>query len=141
MPAHADPPPSTRYAGDRRRDAKRALYEGRYDDSWAVLIGIDRYQHYNPLRLAARDAVAMARALIEHRWFPGEKVFLLVEPDEALRPDLQAWLDATRLGDRYRRSATKQQIEDVLFDKLAAVKADDRVVIYFAGHGLPRPPN
>lgn len=152
MPTPADRPASTRYAGDRRRDAKRALYEGRYDDSWAVLIGIDHYRHYNPLRLAARDAVAMARALVEHRWFPREKVFLLVEPDEPLRPDphawlepshpdLKAWLDAARLGDRYRRGATKQQIEHVLFDELAAVKADDRVLIYFAGHGTRRPPN
>src|SRR3954452_887942 len=112
-----DPPAATRYAGDRRRDAKRALYEGRYDDSWAVLIGIDRYHNdidgchddnYNPLRLAAADAVAMARALVKHRRFPLEKVFLLVESGKPLLPDprnLQAWLDKTPLGDRYRRSA------------------------------------
>src|SRR5262245_27862557 len=100
MPTPADPPASTRYAGDRRRDEERTLFEGRYDDSWAVLIGIDRYQHYNPLQLAATDAVAMARALVKHRRFPLEKMYLLVESNEPLRPDLQPWLDAVHLGDR-----------------------------------------
>jgi hypothetical protein len=105
MPTPADAPASTRYAGDSRRDAKRALYEGRYDDSWAVLIGIDRYEHHDPLRLAGADAVAMARALVKHRRFPLEKVYLLVDWDESSHPDLEAWLKATPLGDRYRRSA------------------------------------
>src|SRR4051794_41738498 len=53
---------------------------------YTTLFRSDRYHNdidgchddnYNPLRLAAADAVAMARALVKHRRFPPEKVFLL----------------------------------------------------------------
>jgi len=142
----ADRSASTRYVDDGRRAGKRALYREQYDNSWAVVIGIDRYADasYRPLRFAAADAVAMARALIEHRHFPREHVFLIAMPGAPLRHDLQAWLRAnrTRLGS-YQRSATKRQIERLLFDALAsgARRADDRVLIYFAGHGRSRAPD
>lgn len=142
MPPTADQQSSSRYVDNGKRAARRSPYKGQYNTSWAVLIGIDRYadSHYRELRFAAADAVAMARSLIEHRRFLPENVFVIAEPAIPLRDDLRSWLtsNAGRLGG-HQQNATKQRIEKILFETLASrVRADDCVLIYFAGHGLPR---
>lgn len=91
-----------------------AAYIGaQYGKSWAVVIGINEYQHNIPkLRYAAADAQAIGQEL-EARGFTVIRV-----------------LD---------QQATAQRIRDVLGDQLPAkMKPEDRLVVFYAGHGETR---
>jgi peptidoglycan/xylan/chitin deacetylase (PgdA/CDA1 family)/uncharacterized caspase-like protein len=91
---------------------------GPYRESWAVVIGIDNYSVWPRLRYAVNDARAVQELLVrKYRFKPGN-VFTLFDQD-----------------------ATRQNILSLLGDKLAnpeMVKRDDRVFVFFAGHGATR---
>jgi len=85
-----------------------------YADSWAVLIGINRYQHPRipRLRYAVNDAQSVERTLLAQGFRP-ERIFILTDD-----------------------KATKGAIERLLGDQLRQqVGADDRLLVFFAGHG------
>ena len=95
-------------------EPKPALYR----ESWAVLIGIDDYTKWPKLRYAVNDANGMRDILVRKFKFKPEHVFTLVN-----------------------REATRENILSVLADKLGnpqLVKRDDRVFVFFAGHGITR---
>ena len=81
--------------------------------SWAVVIGINTYRHPEipALSYAVNDARSVAAALA-HLGYTSERIFLL--------------LDA---------QATRQGIENVLYDRLRAAGTNDRLFVFFAGHG------
>jgi peptidoglycan/xylan/chitin deacetylase (PgdA/CDA1 family)/uncharacterized caspase-like protein len=98
--------------------AKQARVSSPYRDSWAVVIGIDDYAKWPRLRYAVHDAQSIRDVLIERYQFKPENVFLLRD-----------------------REATRENILSLLGDKLAnpdLVKHDDRVFVFFAGHGATR---
>ena len=81
-----------------------------YGESYALVIGVDRYEDTNisPLGGAVRDAKAVTNML-----------------------RAQGFKVRTRLNEQ----ATKKEIMGLLGEKLRkATRADDRVLIYFAGH-------
>ena len=81
-----------------------------FKDSHAFIIGIDDYQHLSPLSTAVNDAEGLARQLEEeHRYIVHGPLL------NSTRAELEAWLEKTMS---------------------AVVGADDRVMIYFAGHGI-----
>ena len=85
-----------------------------YTDSWAVLIGINDYQHPRipKLRYAVNDAKAIEGALLG-QGFRRDRIITLLD-----------------------RKATRTAIEEVLGDDLRVkVGKDDRVLVFFAGHG------
>jgi formylglycine-generating enzyme required for sulfatase activity len=87
---------------------------GFYTDSWAVIIGINDYQHPRvpKLRYAVNDARAIEGALLA-QGFRRDRVITLLD-----------------------RKATRSAIEEVLGDDLRSkVGKDDRVLVFFAGHG------
>ncbi len=89
-----------------------------YRDSHALIVGIDRYTHWPGLHHAVRDAKAMQDALVTRFGFKAENVTAL-----------------------YDGEATRANILRALNDKLAdakRVKRDDRVMVFFAGHGSTR---
>ena len=87
-----------------------------YGSSWAVVIGINAYQHLNPLTYAVNDAVAMRDLLVDTFGFPTQNVFLLKD-----------------------KEATKEAIEAIFIDTLPGQTGpDDRVFVFFAGHGARR---
>jgi peptidoglycan/xylan/chitin deacetylase (PgdA/CDA1 family)/uncharacterized caspase-like protein len=89
-----------------------------YRESWAAIIGIDNYQNWPKLRYATNDAQGVRDVLIQKYSFKPENVFMLLDQD-----------------------ATRQSILSLLGDKLAntdMVKHDDRVFVFFAGHGATR---
>jgi peptidoglycan/xylan/chitin deacetylase (PgdA/CDA1 family)/TolA-binding protein len=89
-----------------------------YNDSWAVVVGIDKYRSWPRLAYAVNDARGMKELLISRYHFKPENVFLLLDEE-----------------------ATRERILNVLGDKLAdpaRVKKDDRVLVFFAGHGVTR---
>jgi peptidoglycan/xylan/chitin deacetylase (PgdA/CDA1 family) len=87
-----------------------------YARSWAVVVGIDAYAAWPRLSFAVRDAEGVRDALIERFGFEPERVISLFD-----------------------RDATRQRILEVLGDELPArVGPDDRVFVFFAGHGATR---
>jgi formylglycine-generating enzyme required for sulfatase activity len=84
-------------------------------EAWAVIIGVNRYHHPRipRLRYAVNDARSVERALREQGFSP-QRIVTLIEDD-----------------------ATKARIETVLGDELRQrVGRDDRVLVFFAGHGM-----
>jgi peptidoglycan/xylan/chitin deacetylase (PgdA/CDA1 family)/uncharacterized caspase-like protein len=88
-----------------------------YRESWAAIIGIDDYVNWQKLQYAVRDAMGVKELLIQKYSFKPDHVFTL--------------LDA---------QATRQNILSLLGDKLggAMVQHEDRVFVFFAGHGATR---
>ena len=78
----------------------------------ALIIGVEQYDspHWKALPGAKRDAQAIHRMLVERYGFKAEDTRLLLD-------------------------ATSEQAEDALVALQESVKADDLVLIYFAGHG------
>src|SRR5437764_1358325 len=89
---------------------KRASpYKAEYATSWALVIGIDRYQHTSRLVHAKNDAEAVGEMLRDRFGFT----------------NITSLLDAYASRDQIRKS----------FLKFTSVGPDDRVLVYFAGHG------
>ena len=89
-----------------------------YANSWAVVIGLDEFQNPKVSRLnyAANDATSMAQAL-ERLGFPKENIIRLVN-----------------------QHGTKAEIDRVLSSVLRRrAGPQDRVVIFFATHGVTLP--
>jgi peptidoglycan/xylan/chitin deacetylase (PgdA/CDA1 family)/uncharacterized caspase-like protein len=88
-----------------------------YRESWAAIIGIDDYANWQKLQYAVHDALGVKDLLIQKYSFKPDHVFTL--------------LDA---------QATRQNILSLLGDKLggAMVQHEDRVFVFFAGHGATR---
>lgn len=89
-------------------------YHPFYQSSWALVIGINSYQHVSPLSYACNDADAVSNLLISEFEFPTENVFVLKDG-----------------------KATKQAIMDRFLGFSDKVNnPDDRLLVFFAGHGL-----
>lgn len=102
-----------------------------YDNSWAVVIGINGYSSgITPLNYAVQDADGFARLLVSDLGFKPEQVFVILDPPSAA-PDAPYTVAAQR--------ATKDDIEHLLEDDLPEKTGpDDRLLIFFAGHGERR---
>jgi hypothetical protein len=95
------------------------LYAPRYNSSWALVVGVGKYQAsaIHDLRGPVSDAEDIAEVLINIYNFPSDHVTLLTDDEatgNAIRDNLEA-LTTSR------------------------IKPDDRVLIYFSGHGIVRP--
>lgn len=88
-----------------------------YRSSWALVIGINDYSSLPPLNHAAYDAGDVAELLMRRFAFPIEQVILL-QDEAATRNNILRTFD----------SVINQR----------NVAPDDRIMIYFAGHGLTR---
>ena len=83
-----------------------------YDNSYALIIGIDKYENVKPLNYAVKDAESIQDILVNTFDFPKDNVRLLTNED-----------------------ATKQSIIEAFSDITTKAEDNDRVLIYFAGHG------
>ena len=89
-----------------------------YRESYAVVIGIDEYAAWPKLRYAVNDAKAIRDTLVDKYGFKAQNVTLLANQD-----------------------ATREKIIAALGGTLAdarKVKREDRVFVFFAGHGATR---
>ncbi|MGM9482272.1 polysaccharide deacetylase family protein [Roseateles sp. NT4] len=89
-----------------------------YRDSHALVIGINQYSAWPKLSHAVRDAQAVRESLVTRFGFRADNVTLLTDA-EATRANILKALNE-RFGDAKR------------------VKRDDRVFVFFAGHGSTR---
>lgn len=89
------------------------IYEPHYNNSWALIIGINDYQIFPPLGYASNDACAVAQLLLEKFAFPSDNITLLT--------------DGTAT-----KSTILEEFYKIVHEK---AEADDQVLIFFAGHG------
>ena len=83
-----------------------------YDDSWALIIGIDKYDNVQNLNYAVKDAESIQDILVNTFDFPESNVTLLKNEEANKDAILKAFSDLTKTAEE-----------------------NDRVLIYFAGHG------
>lgn len=89
------------------------LYRHKYTNSWALVIGINKYIAVNPLGYACNDANAVANVLKTTYGFPEGNVTVLLD-----------------------ENATKLNImKEFLKFANDHIQVDDRIVIFYAGHG------
>lgn len=95
-------------------NAKKAYYR----ESWAVIVGINDYQNWPKLRYCVNDADSVEQMLISQYGFKKSNIIKLLN-----------------------KEATRERIVWALGDQLAdpnKVGKDDRVFVFFAGHGATR---
>lgn len=90
------------------------LYLPNYTNSWALIIGIDKYEHVSPLLHACNDAKAVAKQLVDEFDFPKANVNILLNKDATRDKIIKAFLN---------------------YADDASVDDDDRILVFFAGHG------
>lgn len=97
--------------------SETSIYLPRYESSWALIIGINNYEKCSPLGYACNDACATTALLVSKLGFPAENL--------------------TQLNDR---QASKASIlaSFLGFADTRKVRPDDRLFVFFAGHGLTR---
>jgi peptidoglycan/xylan/chitin deacetylase (PgdA/CDA1 family)/uncharacterized caspase-like protein len=88
-----------------------------YREGWAVVVGVDTYKSWPRLQYASNDARAVKETFVSKLGFKPENVTLLLN-DDATRERVLSALDGLTNPDK--------------------VKRDDRVVVFFAGHGTTR---
>ena len=83
-----------------------------YDNSYALIIGIDKYENVQNLNYAVKDAESIQDILVNTFNFPEGNITLLKNEE-----------------------ATKQSIIQAFSDITTKAEESDRVLIYIAGHG------
>src|SRR5262249_20178272 len=112
---------ATARSGNQAAPENQAVDNSRksyYRESWAVVIGINDYQNWPKLRYCVNDAESVEQMLINQYGFKKSNIIKLLNKD-----------------------ATREKIVWALGDQLAdpsRVKKDDRIFVFFAGHGATR---
>ena len=83
-----------------------------YDNSYALIIGIDKYEKTIHLRYAVKDAESIQSIIVEYFDFPKENVRLLLNEE-----------------------ATFDNIRKQFLEISNSAQEQDRVLLFFAGHG------
>lgn len=110
---------TTTSSGNQLKMAYQTVYRPRYANSWALVIGINEYQLASPLGYARQDAEAFAEVLASRHNFPKENLTVLLDED------------ATKLNILSEFHRFQQE----------HVSPDDRIAVFFAGHGMTRTGN
>ena len=83
-----------------------------YNESWALIIGINKYENVNRLNFAVNDANVIKKLLIKKYGFPEKNIRFLTD-----------------------KQATKNNILAAFNEILLTAGDQDRVVVFYAGHG------
>jgi len=86
-----------------------------YNDSWAVIIGINDYNNIKGLHYAVEDAQDMKNILVEKFNFEDKNIMFLTDED-----------------------ATRDNIISALYETAQRAGDNDRFIIFFAGHGTQK---
>ena len=89
------------------------MYSPIYGKSRALVIGINKYEKVSPLGFARQDAEALARTLVQDLSFEPDSVTLLLDEAATKAALLRHYLSFCHAG----------------------TNEDDRLIIFFAGHG------
>ena len=86
-----------------------------YKNQWALLIGVNEYKEFTPLKYAVEDAKSIKTTLITQYGFLEKNIIFLTDND-----------------------ATKINIQNAFYDLVEKTSKDDAVIVFFAGHGITR---
>jgi hypothetical protein len=89
-------------------------FQATYDQSWALVIGINEYQYLSPLSFATNDAKAVAAMLDTKFGFPTDNITILLDAEAS----------TNSIRERFLEYTNRQRI-----------RPDDRILVFFAGHG------
>src|SRR3990167_8396078 len=92
--------------------AINTIYKPTYENSWALIVGINKYKRTTTLDYACNDANAVADILSRRFQFPESNIILLTDKDATRDRILRAYLGFKKTVDK-----------------------DDRIIVFFAGHG------
>ena len=98
--------------GETEKNTKYQFINDIYSESWALIIGINKYQNVDHLTYAVDDAVAVKEMLVDKYGFREDNIKLITDEE-----------------------ATKDNILKGFSDILTQAKEKDRVVVFYAGHG------
>ena len=98
--------------GETEKNTKYQFINDIYSESWALIIGINKYQNVDHLTYAVDDAVAVQEMLVDKYGFREDNIKLIIDEE-----------------------ATKDNIIKGFSDILTQAKEKDRVVVFYAGHG------
>ena len=90
-------------------------YLPKYENSWALVVGINKYTHASPLGYACNDAEAIASILKNKYAFPEKNIRLLLDKDATGTAIRDAYMEFTSEG--------------------TMVSPNDRIIFFYAGHG------
>ena len=90
------------------------LYQSKYAQSFALVIGIDQYKYVSPLSFAKNDATAIAKNLKDRFGFAKANINLLLDKNATFAAIRDTYLDFANNG---------------------RLGPNDRLVVFFAGHG------
>ena len=83
-----------------------------YNESWAVIIGINEYKHMQNLNYAVNDAKSVKEMLMKNYNYREDHIKMILD-----------------------ENATKNGILQGFNELLQEAKEDDRVIVFYAGHG------
>ena len=83
-----------------------------YHESWAVIIGINEYKHMQNLNYAVNDAKSVKEMLMKNYNYKEDHIKMILN-----------------------ENATKNGILEGFNELLQEAKEDDRVIVFYAGHG------
>lgn len=98
-------------------ESKKVAYQ--YENSFAVVIGIENYRIIPKAEFAANDARVIYESLTKQMGYPKKNVLILMN-EKSTKGDIERALEGW----------LKNQVDK-----------DSRVFIYYAGHGAPDPPS
>ena len=98
--------------GAESENKKYKFIKDIYSDSWALIIGINKYENVDPLSYAVDDAKKVKSILVEKYGFSEDNIRFLTD-----------------------KEATKDNIMNGFQDILLNAGAKDRIVVFYAGHG------
>jgi hypothetical protein len=90
----------------------QTVYQPKYNDSFALIIGINEYTHVNRLEIARADAESIFEVLTSDLGFNKAKTSILLD------------------GQATRVEILKK------FLAFESLSTDDRLFVFFAGHGM-----
>src|SRR3989344_850912 len=93
------------------------VYGAEYGNSHALIIGINSYEKCSPLSYAKQDAESVAEILEKKFEFPQKNIKILLEKSATRESILASYLN---------------------YAQNAEIKADDRLLVFFAGHGVTK---
>ena len=97
--------------------------------TWALVVGIDEYEHFTPLTGAARDAAAATRWLLKVG-VPKGQILLHAAPSAAAEAEIGAL-------DLPVRGCTQPEIETSFVE--LAEHTGERLFVFLMGHGFYEP--
>lgn len=84
-----------------------------YSDSYALIVGINKFKHASPLEFAINDAKTISETLINNFDFPKDHIRLLINKEATRSNIMSAYMSYCKLG----------------------TEINDRILVFYAGHG------